>query len=429
MKASRARYGVIAFAISLAVLSYIQRVAISQAAGPISHDLHLNQAQMGFVFGAFGLSYALFELPAGLLGDRLGVRRVLSQIVLAWSIFTALTGAAWDITSLWVVRFLFGAGEAGCFPNLTRMLSVWLPARERVSAQSLMWACTRWGGAATPPLVLAGVALFGWRWTFVTLATLGIAWFAIFLLWFRDDPLQHPSVNVLERKMLAESRIFIREDAGRSNWLSLLLTLEVFVLILQYFCFSFVWYFYITWWPTYLRETRAQSPARAAAFATLPPFFGGFGSIATGLVATRLPGRVIAFLGFLGSAILLFAFTRIRAVLPAMSVHGTREFLQWPDHADILECLRGNRWSLYCDGRSRDEHDGQFCRLCRAGSGRLHSAADRRRLESADLVNDRRGYGFSSILGFISIPRKPSASAAQNVDESLAQISADNLEP
>jgi MFS transporter, ACS family, glucarate transporter len=117
MKASRARYGVLPFAISLAVLSYVQRVAISQAAGPISHDLHLNKAQMGFVFGAFGLSYALFELPAGLLGDRLGVRRVLSQIVLAWSIFTALTGAAWNVTSLWIIRFLFGAGEAGCFPN------------------------------------------------------------------------------------------------------------------------------------------------------------------------------------------------------------------------------------------------------------------------------------------------------------------------
>jgi MFS transporter, ACS family, glucarate transporter len=326
MKASRARYGVIAVAISLAVLSYIQRVAISQAAGPVSHDLHLNKAQMGFVFGAFGLSYALFELPADLLGDRLGVRRVISQIVLAWSIFTALTGAAWDVTSLRVVRFLFGAGEAGCFPNLTRMLSVWPPARERVSAQSLMWACTRWGGAATPPLVLAGVALFGWRWTFVVLATLGIAWFAIFLLWFRDDPLQHPSVNELERKMLAESRTFIRDDAGRSNWLSLLLTPEVFVLVLQYFCFSFVWYFYITWLPTYLRETRAQSPAQAAAFATLPLLFGGFGSIATGLVATRLPGRVIAFFGFLGSAILLFAFTRIRALLPAMLSMGLASF-------------------------------------------------------------------------------------------------------
>ena len=139
MKASRARYNVVGFAVSLAILSYVQRVAISQAAGPISHDLHLGKAQLGLVFGAFGLSYALFELPAGLLADRLGVRKVLLRIVIAWSAFTALTGAAWNVASLTAIRFLFGAGEAGCFPNLTRMLSTWLPVKERVNAQSLMW--------------------------------------------------------------------------------------------------------------------------------------------------------------------------------------------------------------------------------------------------------------------------------------------------
>ena len=94
-KPTRARYFVVLLAISLAVLSYVQRVAISQAAEPISHDLHLRKEQMGLIFGAFGLAYALFEIPMGLLGDRLGVRRVLTQIVLAWSVCTALTGAAW----------------------------------------------------------------------------------------------------------------------------------------------------------------------------------------------------------------------------------------------------------------------------------------------------------------------------------------------
>ena len=134
MKPSRTRYGVVMLAIGLAVLSYVQRVAISGAAAPIAHDLRLSKQQMGWVFGAFGLAYALFEIPMGLLGDRRGVRRVLAQVVLAWSAFTALTGAAWSVTSLVAIRFLFGAGEAGCFPNLTRMLSAWLPARERVDS-------------------------------------------------------------------------------------------------------------------------------------------------------------------------------------------------------------------------------------------------------------------------------------------------------
>lgn len=326
MKPSRARYGVVTLAIGLAVLSYVQRVAISQAAGPMSRDLHLNKAQMGLVFGAFGLSYALFELPAGLLGDRLGVRRVLVRIVLAWSVFTALTGAAWNVISLCTVRFLFGAGEAGCFPNLTRMLSGWLPARERVTAQSLMWAFTRWGGAATPPLVLAAIMMFGWRWAFVAFASLGLVWCAVFIYWFRDDPAQSRFVNAAELELLQNSRAFTAHSVANRDWVSLLLTPEVLVLILQYFCFSFVWYFYITWLPTYLREARGQPAGHAAALAVLPLLFGGFGSLATGLAPLNLPRRAIAFWGFLSTAILLFVFTRVHAVLPAMLCMGMASF-------------------------------------------------------------------------------------------------------
>ena len=111
MQATRTRYWVVVFALALAMIMYIQRVAISQAIVPISADLHLDKRQTGLVLGAFGLSYALFEIPMGLLGDKLGVRWVLSQLVLIWSAFTALTGAVWNLASLWAIRFLFGAGE------------------------------------------------------------------------------------------------------------------------------------------------------------------------------------------------------------------------------------------------------------------------------------------------------------------------------
>jgi MFS transporter, ACS family, glucarate transporter len=319
VKPSFARYGVVAMAIALAVLAYVQRVAISQAAGPISQDLHLNKAQLGLVFGAFGLSYALFELPMGLLGDKLGVRRVLLQIVLAWSAFTALTGAAWSVGSMWVIRFLFGAGEAGCFPNLTRMLSVWLPKKERITAQSLMWAFTRWGGAITPPLVLAGISFFGWRWAFVVFAGLGVVWCVIFLVWFRDDPAQHKGVNAAELELIESSRALpVESGHAKRSWLAILLTPQVAILTLQYFCFSFVWYFYVTWLPTYLREARGQSVARAALLSVLPLLFGGFGSLISGLLPIKVSRRVVAFCGFFSTAILLFAFTHIAAVIPAM---------------------------------------------------------------------------------------------------------------
>jgi MFS transporter, ACS family, glucarate transporter len=325
MKPSRTRYRVVVLAIGLAVLSYVQRVAISGAAVPISRDLHLSKQEMGLVFGAFGLAYALFEIPMGLLGDRLGVRRALTQIVLAWSCFTALTGAAWNVTSLITIRFLFGAGEAGCFPNLTRMLSSWLPVRERVTAQSIMWACARWGGAVTPPFTLLCITWFGWRSAFVSFASLGVVWCAVFLAWFKDDPAKHEAVNAAEREMLEASRVLTTHGAGRS-WVPLLLTRQVAALVLQYFCFSYVWVFYITWLPTYLREGRGQSPEHAAALAMLPLLFGGLGSLAAGISSRRLPRRAIAFSGFVATALLLVAFTRIHAVFPAMVVMGLASF-------------------------------------------------------------------------------------------------------
>jgi MFS transporter, ACS family, glucarate transporter len=327
MKPSRTRYGVVMFAIALAVLSYIQRVAISQAALPIAFDLHLNKTQMGFILGAFGLSYALFELPMGLMGDRLGVRRVLLQIVLAWSALTALTGAAWSVASMWTIRFLFGAGEAGCFPNLTRMLSVWLPRSERIRAQSSMWAATRWGGAATPPLAFAAISLMGWRWAFVLFAGLGVVWCATFFFWFRDDPAEHPRTNAAELQLIETQRALpLQNERAGASWLKILLTPQVALLALQYFCFSFVWYFYITWLPTYLREARGQSVVRAAVLSVLPLLFGGGGSIISGLLPMRIPRRGIAFLGFLSTAILLVVFTRIEAVVPAMICLGLASF-------------------------------------------------------------------------------------------------------
>jgi len=323
--ATSARYRVTAFAISLAALAYVQRVAISQAAEGIQADLNLGKAQLGLVFGAFGLSYALFEVPNGLLGDRFGVRATLTRIVVAWSAFTALTGAAWNFSSLWLARFLFGAGEAGCFPNLTRMLSAWLPSRARLRAQALMWACTRWAGAITPLLVVALVRWQGWRPAFVVLAVLGFAWAAVFYVWFRDDPAEHPAVNAEELALLQDARSVTTQE-GEKHWYRSLLSIPVLILVFQYFCFSFVWYFYVTWLPSYLREARHATTVQAAAFSTLPLLFGGFGSLVAGFAAARVSRYKIAFFGFLISGLLLFAVTRIGSTPVAMVAMGLASF-------------------------------------------------------------------------------------------------------
>jgi MFS family permease len=323
--ATSVRHRVVAFAVSLAALAYVQRVAISQAGGGIQADLHLDNAQLGLIFGAFGLSYALFEVPNGILGDRFGVRSTLTRIVIAWSAFTALTGVAWSFTSLWLARFLFGAGEAGCFPLLTRMLSTWLPLRERVRAQALMWACSRWAGAFTPPLVLALVQWHGWRWAFVVLAVLGFLWAAVFYLGFRDDPAQHPAVGAEELAKLTDARALTTRE-GEERWYRSLLAVPVLLLVLQYFCFAFVWHFYVTWLPKYLHDGRHVTEVEAAWYATIPLLFGGFGSLVAGFAAARFPRRWIALLGFLLSAALLLAVTRIGSTFAAMLAMGLASF-------------------------------------------------------------------------------------------------------
>jgi MFS family permease len=325
MKPTHTRYWVVVFALALAMIMYIQRVAISQAAVPISADLHLTKTQMGAVFSAFTLAYALLELPMGLLGDRLGVRRVLTQVVLLWSLFTALTGAAWNLTSLLVIRFMFGTGEAGCFPNLTRMLSAWLPTGERVRAQALMWAFGRWGGALAPPVAVLAIHMFGWRWGFVALAFLGVIWISAFLPWFRNDPAEHKSVNAAELAMLQSGRELVLHDHGVA-WYRLLLQKDIALLGLQYFTFSYTWYFYVTWLPTWLQQARGLSPSIAAGFAMVPLALGGVGSIVSGFLPLSISRKYVAIGGFAATAALLFVVPSVTGVVTPMILMGVASF-------------------------------------------------------------------------------------------------------
>src|SRR5947207_13877431 len=150
---TRVRRAMTTYALSIAVIMYLVRVCIAQAAPLIPQALGLTRVQMGWAFAAFNWAYALFEVPGGWLGDRIWPRRVLTRVVLWWSFFTAATGWVWNAPSLVVTRALFGAGEAGCFPNLTRVFTTWLPEQQRERAQGMLWFAARWSGALTPPPV------------------------------------------------------------------------------------------------------------------------------------------------------------------------------------------------------------------------------------------------------------------------------------
>jgi MFS family permease len=355
---TRTRHWLIALAIVLAVVQYIDRVCISQAMPDMAGDLKLSDEQKGWVFSAFGLAYALFEIPTGWLGDKLGARKVLIRVVLWWSFFTAATGWAWSYASLLVTRFLFGAGEAGCFPNLTKAFSAWLPANERTRAQAIMWMGARWGGAFTPLLVVWVMAFVNWRTAFLIFALLGVVWTAVFYFWFRDNPRDHPGFNAAELQLLKGNEQNVQSH-GQMPWRELVTRPTMWLLWAQYFCLSYGWYFYITWLPTYLKEGQhmeikanafmkwlagllegvlspgATDSVLKAALAGIPLLFGGFGSLTAGAVSNQLlkaGGNVVkirrgfAFLGFTGAAALLMTSFYLKDPLLAMLAMGMASF-------------------------------------------------------------------------------------------------------
>src|ERR1043165_6099092 len=221
------------------------------------------------------------------MGDRFGPRSVLMKVVVMWSMFTAATGAAWNFLSMVVTQGLFGAGEAGCFPNVAKCFTTWLPSNERVRAQGLLWLSARWGGAFTPLLVVWVLGFVNWRWAFAIFGALGTVWAVAFFLWFRDRPREHPGVNASELAMLDGAETNAPSHAS-IPWGKLCSSPTVWLLWLQYFCMSYGWYFYITWLPTYLRDARGVSLQQGAWMAGLPLFFGGVGCFVGGWAAKRL---------------------------------------------------------------------------------------------------------------------------------------------
>ncbi|HJZ57672.1 MAG TPA: MFS transporter, partial [Gemmataceae bacterium] len=190
---------------------------MGQAGPAIQADLGLTNRQLGYALMAFTVAYALFEVPTGRLGDRIGPRAVLTRVVVWRSAFTALTGACAGLVSLVVVRFLFGAGEAGAYPNTARVLSRWFPAAERGRVTGLMLTCAQLGGAAALALTAALIWLVGWRWAFVAFGLVGFAWAAGFRQWFRDDPADHPKVNAAELALIRAGTAAGRPH-GRIPW-------------------------------------------------------------------------------------------------------------------------------------------------------------------------------------------------------------------
>src|SRR5687767_3911073 len=283
---ARVRARVLGFAFSLAAITYLDRNCISAAAPFIIDDLGLSVLEMSVVFSAFTLAYPLFEVPSGWLGDVKGPRRVLTRIVVWWSAFTMLTAAAQGFRSLVVIRFLFGASEAGAFPNIARSFSKWFPLRERGRANGVMFLGSRVGGMLSAPIALLLIAQWGWRASFIAFGLLGIVWAAAWYAWYRDRPEDHPS-------MTADELAWIQQDArpvdsGRTPWRALLRSRNLYALCGMYFAFGYGLYFYFTWLPTYLIKELGFSLLAGGIFAALPFLLAGVADVGGGWLTDTL---------------------------------------------------------------------------------------------------------------------------------------------
>ncbi len=284
--ASSDRRGVVGLLVLLFAITYLDRVCISVAGPRMQEDLGIDPVGWGWVTGMFTLAYCLFEIPTGMMGDRLGPRRVLTRIVVWWSAFTALTGAMTSFYPLLITRFLFGAGEAGAFPNSAVVVSRWFPPRQRATISGVNLMASQIGGAIAPLLVLPIQIRYGWRMSFFVFGAAGLVWAAVWYAWFRDSPEE-------KRGLVAPASTATGSSPGGHAfpWRVALRSTSVLSMLGVAFCYVYVYTFFQTWFHTFLVRGRGFSEANLL-LSALPYVVAACANLAGGAASDALVRRL-----------------------------------------------------------------------------------------------------------------------------------------
>lgn len=278
------RHRVLGMLFLLSIVTYIDRVCISVAGPRMQADLDISPEQWGWVVGMFAIAYAAFEIPSGTLGDRIGPRKVLTRIVIWWSAFTSLTGFATSFAMLLPIRFLFGAGEAGAYPNSSSSISRWFPVVERARAHGIVWMASRIGGALSPFLVVPIQQAYGWRAAFFTFGILGVIWSVAWYTWYRDYPSEKSGVTAEE---LAEIGTAPRGAHHGLPWSIALRSKNLWFIMLMYFTYCYGSFFFLSWLHTYLVKGRGFSE-KDLLLSTLPFVLGAIANGAGGYTSDAM---------------------------------------------------------------------------------------------------------------------------------------------
>lgn len=318
---SRVRVLLVFMLFVLSAVAYLDRVNISVAGVQMRAEYGIDQVRLGWVFSAFLVGYALFQVPAGWLATRLGPRRVLTLAILWWALFTAMTALvspAWGniVTLLIVVRAALGAGESVVYPAGNQFLARWIPAEERGKANGWIFAGVGAGSGIAPPLVTWIVAVGGWRASFYVCALIGLVIGGCWYLLARDAPEEHPRVDSAE---LAHIRNGLpTTSAGRREptpWKAILTSRNVWALFASYFAFGYVVWLFFSWFFIYLAEARNLDLKSSAIYGMLPFIAMTLCCLAGGVINDRLAatrglywGRcILSVVSFLLTGAFLFA--------------------------------------------------------------------------------------------------------------------------
>jgi len=242
----------------LAVITYLDRVCIGVAGPRMQDDLHISPEAWGWVTSVFFLSYSAFEIPTGALGDRIGPRRVLTRIVAWWSAFTALTGTVSNYFVLLLVRFCFGAGEAGAYPNASVVIGRWIPITKRARAWGTVWMTSQVGAALSPLLVVPIQIRYGWRVSFFVFGLLGVLWCVAWYTWFRDSPREKPGVTEAELREIGSAH---SAQPHGLPWTAVLRMPALWRIAAIGACYVYTLGFFQSWLQTYLVRSRGFSEA------------------------------------------------------------------------------------------------------------------------------------------------------------------------
>ena len=354
MRPTKTRW-LILFLISLMYLiCYMDRSNISVAQPEIAKAFGLSKTSMALVLSAFTWSYALGQIPAGWLGDRLGPKRVLTAIMSWWSIAAVMTGAAFGLGSLFAARFLLGLGEAGAFPVASRGMQLWFPRSERGRIQGTTHFFSRFAVAVTPFVAGSIMLSLGWRAIFYIFGSLGLVWSVGFAFYYRNRPEEHTGVN---RSELAQIRGPASDGALTPSgtrpsvpWRRILRSSNMWFIAFGYCCFFFGTNFYLTWYPTYLREHRHMTLQALGLIGSIPLFAGMAGDLVGGSLSdlvfkrtgrARFARSVVAAPGFLLSGAFLIPAATTESTWASVLFLATSFF--------FLEFVIGPAWAVPMD--------------------------------------------------------------------------------